>query len=226
MACPARTRGTSLPASRHDRGFTLLEVMVAIVLLSIIMTTAYGALRLGARSWEAGVTRAVATGDYRTAVEIVQRQASQALAITWPDDATRPIAFTGEQDRCRFIAPAPQQYRQAGLFEYTLAVSASDTGKQLLLSYMPYRPGGSDFRNPDPEQQLILADGLMAVSIDYFGAEPVTGARTANAPAAWHRQWPAQAQQLPELVRIRVEAKPAGQQWPELIIPMRARRPS
>ena len=50
---------------KSKSGFTLLEVMVAMVVLTLIMTSAFGALRLGERSWEAGLARATESSRRR-----------------------------------------------------------------------------------------------------------------------------------------------------------------
>ena len=42
---------------RHDRGFTLIEVLLATTLLGIMMLLLTGSLRIGADSWEAGEER-------------------------------------------------------------------------------------------------------------------------------------------------------------------------
>lgn len=225
MTYPARIACISRPhhALRRDSGFTLLEVLVAVMVLSIIMTTAFGALRLGARSWEAGVTRAIETGDFRTAAGFLQRQINQTLAMTWPGENTGRIAFSGLRNRLRFIGPAPQQQQYAGLFEYTLAVRTQDLEKELVLSYVPFNPGNNNFQTPRPDQQQVLAQGLTAVSFEYYGVNTVTGATTTTAAAAWHRHWAPDAQQLPELIKIHVQAESPERQWPDLIIAVHAR---
>ena len=104
-----------------DGGFTLLEVLVAVVIMAVIMTTAFGALRLGGRSWEAGVTRASDNERFRAVADLLRRQVSQVIPMTWPDGSKKRIAFEGASDQLRFVSPAPQQHRQAGLFEYGLS---------------------------------------------------------------------------------------------------------
>ncbi len=228
MADRAAATHNTCPCHARQRagGFTLLEVMVAILLLTIIMSTSYGALRLGARSWEAGITRAHETGDFRSAAGFLYRQINQAVAMTWPGENAGRITFSGRHDRLQFIGPAPQQQEYAGLFEYTLAVKTQGSDKQLVLSYVPFNPGGENFQTPEPDQQQVLAQNLSAVAFEYYGINTVTGARTTTAKAAWHRQWAPDAADFPQLIRILVQADPAESQWPELIIAIRARQPS
>ena len=70
---------------RND-GFTLLEVLVAVVIMAVIMTTAFGALRLGGRSWEAGVTRASDNERFRAVADLLRRQVHQVIPMSWPED--------------------------------------------------------------------------------------------------------------------------------------------
>ena len=46
--------------------FTLLEIMVAMTILTLIVTAAFGALRLGERSWESGLRHSTETETLRT----------------------------------------------------------------------------------------------------------------------------------------------------------------
>ena len=128
-------------APRRHGGFTLLEVLVAVVIMAVIMTTAFGALRLGGRSWEAGVTRASGNESFRAVAGLLRRQVSQVIPMRWPsDDTEKRIAFEGTSAQLRFVAPAPQQYRDAGLFEYGLIVQRDGLDTNLLLSYIPFNP--------------------------------------------------------------------------------------
>ena len=91
---------------------------------------------------------------------------------------------------------------------------------------LPFNPGGSNFQIPQPDQVQTLAEGLEEVSFEYYGINTATGARTTNARAAWNQRWDATATQLPELIRINLQAGPAEQEWPELIIALPARAQS
>ena len=76
---------------RRVRGFTLLEIMVAMVVLSLIVTTAFGALRLGERSWEAGLARSGETETLRSVAGVLQRQFNQTLPLGQCAEAHRQL---------------------------------------------------------------------------------------------------------------------------------------
>ncbi|MEN8761641.1 MAG: prepilin-type N-terminal cleavage/methylation domain-containing protein [Thiogranum sp.] len=226
-----RRSAMSRPGRLHS-GFTLLEVLVAVVIMAVIMTTAFGALRLGGRSWEAGVTRASDNERFRTVAGLLQRQVSQIIPMTWPDGGKTRIAFEGTAEQLRFVAPAPQQHRQAGLFEYGLTVQQQGPDTKLLLSFIPFNPDAEDFQTPANHQQLLLVAGLQRLSIDYFG-NPASSegsartrarvkARTSTQPPRWHRQWDANAQRFPNLIRVHMEVNEGQQPWPDLYLALPA----
>ncbi len=209
---------------RSDSGFTLLEVLVAVVIMAVIMTTAFGALRLGGRSWEAGIARADGNATYRAVADLLRRQVSQILPLTWPEASQGRIAFDGEPTRLRFIAPAPQQRSEAGLFEYGLSAERQGLEIKLVLSYIPFNPDAEAFQTPAPHQQALLVEQLEGVSFDYFGSPAKAGIRgnSTNQAPRWYRRWAADAQNLPQLIRVRMAVKEGQRPWPELHLPLPA----
>ena len=210
--------------SRQHSGFTLLEVLVAVVIMAVIMTTAFGALRLGGRSWEAGITRATDNERFRTVAALMRRQVSQIIPMTWPDGTNKRIAFDGASDQLRFVSPAPQQHRQAGLFEYGLSAQRDGPDTNLILSFIPFNPDSEAFQTPAIDQQLLLVAGLQRVSFDYFGspANAAGRARTSTQPPSWHQRWDASAQNFPDLIRVTMEVNEGQQAWPELYLALPA----
>ena len=212
IACLRQSRSDVAPYARcREAGFTLLEVLVAMVVLSLIMTTAFGALRLGERSWEAGLTRAGKTETLRTVAGVLQRQFNQILPLSWTEDAKTTIALNGSSEQLRFIAPAPQHHGATGLFEYTLVVEALDNSARLVLYYRLHDPDSNGFSsNSSDLQRVLLVDEIKSARFSYFGA-PV-----ADDPPQWHSYWNNDAMAFPQLVNVQLEAKQGQQPWPEL----------
>jgi hypothetical protein len=156
----------------------------------------------------------------------MRRQVSQVIPMTWPDDKKKRIAFEGTSDRLRFVAPAPQQHRQAGLFEYGFSTQQDGPDTNLILSFIPFNPDAEAFQRPTKQQQLLLVAGLQRVSFDYFGNPANTGvrARSNKEPPRWHRRWDADAQEFPDLIRVRMEVNEGQQPWPDLYLALPASR--
>jgi len=215
IACVTQPRHAAPPHATRpcEAGFTLLEVLVAMVILSLIMTTAFGALRMGERSWEAGLARAGETETLRTVSRVLQHQFKQILPLFWIEDAQITIAFSGAREQLRFIAPAPLHHGSTGLFEYSLVVEADADTSRLVLYYRLHDPDISGFQ-PDnsDKQRVLLVDKLNTASFDYYGS-PV-----AEDPPQWHSHWNSDAETYPQLVRARLVANDAQRPWPELVL--------
>lgn len=196
---------------RGAAGFTLLEIMVAMVVLSLIVTTAFGALRLGERSWEAGLARSTENETMRAVSGVLQRQFEQFLPMVWTADKEKTLAFNGDSRQIRFIGPAPLHRGATGLFEYTLEVETDNDGTRLVLYYQLHDPDIDDFRPQlDDRQRVLLVDELNDADFSYFGS-PVE-----NDPPQWYSQWAGDAEAFPKLVRARIEA--VNGPWPDLVM--------
>ena len=197
----------------NEAGFTLLEIMVAMVILTMIITAAFGALRLGERSWETGLTRAGETESLRTVSGLLQRQFNQILPLTWTRQTQTYIAFSGSHDQVRFIAPAPQHHGATGLFEYTLIVEPHASGHRLVLYYRLYDPDSAGFMPDNSDsQRVMLLDKLKKATFSFYGS-PVSG----NLPR-WYSHWGSDAETFPQLVHAHLVANSERQQLPELFL--------
>jgi general secretion pathway protein J len=91
------------------RGFTLIEVILAVSILAVVVLLATAALRVGLRAWEAGQRRVEVQQEGRALVELV----SEALAGAFPyrgplgSGPERVVLFEGEPEEVRFITSAP-----------------------------------------------------------------------------------------------------------------------
>jgi len=200
---------------RRAGGFTLLELLVAIMILSLVMTVAFGAVRLGGRSWEAGIERANASEEVRAVSDFLRRQFAQMIPTSMGDEGGIQIAFAGDRNSIRFIAPAPRHPAVAGLLVYTLVTEEYAAAQRLVLSYAPFDPGAGDLPEAESDQHLILAEGFAAISFEFFGK------RAADSMPSWHAEWQDDEENLPELVRIRLVAMNGIGNWPELVLNVR-----
>ena len=197
-----------------DAGFTLLEIMVALLVLSMIVTSAFGTLRLGQRSWQAGVTKAAATEDQRTVKELLRRQFNQILPLSRPLDGKERLAFEGDARQVRFIAPAPRQHGAGGLLEFTLN---GQRYSGLTLSYRLLDPAAEGWGPESEAQQITLVDGLRKATLRYYGAT------VKDQPPRWHRQWRDDAEEFPQLVQLQLTSRDDAPPWPDLYLTLPAR---
>jgi general secretion pathway protein J len=199
---------------RHSRGFTLLEMLLAIVLLLVLAGLAYGTLRIGMRGWEAADAHAD-QGD--------------ALRVAWPFlhttlENAHPFAghnlnlqsFAGSGREIRWISALPAHFAAAGLRLLVLRIEQDPDHQreQLVLRNFSIDVASedsdiaADTTAAADQQRAVLVDDLAGLSIAYYGI--AEGARTPS----WQDSW-AQRNTLPQLIRIDIEPSDAAP-WPSL----------
>jgi prepilin-type N-terminal cleavage/methylation domain-containing protein len=192
-------------------GFTLLELLVAIMILTLFMTASMGAVRIASRSWAAGHERSDLTEEMRSVSDFLRRQFAQLPALTVGSGNDERIAFEAGERELRFVAPGPRFSHGAGLVLYTLKAENVDGKESLTLRYAPFDPGTDVFSKSVRSDGMILAWGFEDVSFEYYGAE-----MDKDIPE-WRSRWSADAEHYPLVVRIRTRNTPDGYGWPDLV---------
>ena len=200
----------------RERGFTLLELLVAITLLGVLIAALFGALRLGARVWETGEARLDANGRVQVAQEFLRRQLSQAmplLEVTGDPAASGRLLFEGDQDRLRFVSLLPEHLGAgANLMELAVRDPAHVGAPGDLVIRWQQLELSSEAGPARESEEQILIEGIESLEITYFSGAP------AEAKPTWWQEW-RQQRSLPSLVRVRVGFPDGdGRSWPELMV--------
>ncbi|MGH8584435.1 MAG: prepilin-type N-terminal cleavage/methylation domain-containing protein [Gammaproteobacteria bacterium] len=193
------------------RGFTLVEMLIALVLLSMISVAMYGGLRLGSRSAEAVERGTTANEDLRVIQGFLRRQLNQIHPVIWEDDAETQLLFQGGGQALYFAAPLPMHRGIGGLYLIGLGLGG-DAGHDLVLRYRLLQPVQQEFFAPHPaDRQVTLIKGVSELEIRYYGRN----GRIVNWFERWHNPT-----RLPRLLRLSLRVR--GARWPELLIPVRS----
>src|SRR6266567_7287974 len=82
LNCPLSVAGSRLSGHGHRfaQGFTLVELIVALLLLALMSALLYGSLSLSATSWDRGEAKAQQASDMRLTEEFLR----QALSAQHP----------------------------------------------------------------------------------------------------------------------------------------------
>jgi len=201
------------------RGFTLIELMVALALFAMLASILFGSLRLAGRSADAGEEKAQASSGMRLASDYLREQ----LASQHPQRMRKmlefPLLFGGTGEELRFTATLPGRVGVGGMWYYKLAV-ANVPGKQqpaLVLSRVMPDLDGLSLPGFDDAERSVLADDVKSVKISYFGRD--RGVALDQAPT-WRNTWD-DTQLLPVLVQIEVVPR-SGEAWPPILVAPRA----
>ena len=199
-----------------ERGFTLLELLIGMTLLGFILALLFGGFRLAANSWDAVQARVERTNDQQLARALVRRLLAQMQPLRWKKAVNQPIAFIGERNVLRSVAPLTAQAGAGGLRLIELGEEsgeATGTGKgplRLVLRHAPLRYDAEGFADglSGAKSHLVLRD-LDTLEFSYFGPEK------RGEPPHWQDAWTNQ-QQLPQLLRLRLGSRDTG--WAELVV--------
>ncbi len=202
--------------SKRDKGFTIVELLIAITLVGVIMTLVFSGIWTARRSWESVVTKIDATESMRMAQGFLRRNISQARAVFVRQDDRLQILFQGDSTSLQFVAPAPvQQQVLASLYLYSLRFVIGDSGKgEMQVTYMNYYPDRTSFDADEFEESFVLIEDVTGVEIYYFGQE------NDEDQARWMTQW-GREDGMPNLIRFRISQADGDDEWPELIIPIK-----
>jgi general secretion pathway protein J len=189
----------------RQRGLTLLELLIAITLLTLLLTILFGGLFLANRSWDAGTARADRGDEVRLVSQVLRRMLRQIVPVVAQDQTGAHLTFRGEAQSLTFTAPLPAQLGPGGLDEISIEFAPQQRDLDLRMSYRLYRPdtSGTDQRS----ESRILVEHVTQGRFSYFGSLDGQQAPT------WTDRWESPLR-IPQL--IRVEIATADGEWPDL----------
>ena len=208
-------RGQAFPGPRRSRGFTLLEILLALALLALVMLGVWGAMASATRIAHSADAVMARSESVRTVQQFLRRYVSAAqLQPYLAEGDARARMFEGDATSMRYVAPLPMQSGHAGLYVQTIRLTRNASGgASLELVYQPYSDDTP--QAGDAVTHLLLAD-LQGGQFQYLAAAAF------GQPAAWRDDWRA-ANGLPLAVRIHLD--PAWRvrvPFPEMVIPLHA----
>ena len=179
-------------------GFTLIELVLALVLLAAMLGMAWGGFAFALRAWEAGGTGGQRASDLRLAESFVRRELTEIFPMRWKDAMQLKFAFEGERERMRFVSARPPGITAPGLALVSLEL---ESGEERTLNLVMRRAApddeAKDFGPLESVEPTVLVPRLSSVEFAYFGADS-----DVNEPR-WTDSWTYPAR-MPLMVRVRM----------------------
>lgn len=195
-------------------GFTLLEVLAAMALLSLLLLGVYAGVRSTMHTVKAGSVKIEQLDEIRAAQQFLRRELAQAMVQPMgKDDHGDSIFFVGSVDTMRFVAPLPGYLGRRGPQLIELKLLRSEHGKQLVASLAVLPPDGSAPQALSEPQ--VLLDGVIDGRFSYRGVD------RQGQPLDWQSAWNVPSPSMPNLVAIELTLD-QGRPWPRLSVPLRA----
>ncbi len=146
-----------------ERGFTLVEMLIALAILAMIVVSTFTIFRSSSRSWQKGEARSKRYHNARMAIGKMSTEISQAVI-----SENTLSEFIGEKDEVSFISFVSSA---SGIFELTEVEYWLDAGEKFLMRNEDTEPD-YDFTTQDYSD--ILAEGISQLEFSYYDGKEWT----------------------------------------------------
>lgn len=198
---------------RRSRGFTLLEVLIALSIVGLLVTIAFGGLRVAMAAWRQGEDRA----EVHQHVRAVAYTLSRAIGAAYPYRGTRGtspevvVLFDGAEKRLEFVSQAPPLPLQAPVAFTAVSIALEDGDEAGLVVRERALPN----RDPFSEGTVVLRDpSVTSLAFKFLSEE-----------GEWLDTWSGQdTKTVPRAIQLRLGVTLQGrpQPLPPLTVSVRA----
>jgi general secretion pathway protein J len=198
----------------QHRGFTLIEMLVALALMGMIAVILITSLQLGGHSWQRVMRAAASTEDIAQAQEILRLR----LSALYPEnrvagDLSQPAFLVSNGSSLEFSGEAPEATAD-GILRYQIAVSASSGALEIRSSSDQHGHIGT---SSDSKAEALLSH-VASLAVQFWLKPEATGGR-------WVDRW--ESRKLPQLIRIDVAfGANDKRRWPPLYVEPRIDTPA
>jgi general secretion pathway protein J len=190
------------------RGFTLIEVVIALTITATLLVVMFAGLRVGLAAWQRGDARAEALQRTRSITQVVTRSLAATHPYQVPATAREParLLFEGEPDRVAFVTAAAP-FPAAGPIAYTAVTLSQDTSAGLAIRQKAL-PNDKPFERLPP---AVVDSAVTAVAFRYLR----------ESDRAWTERWDTATEKvLPVAIEVTLTIAQAARtvQQPPLLI--------
>jgi general secretion pathway protein J len=184
-------------AAASEAGFTLIEVLLATLLMTIILGALATVTAQWLPNWSRGMARVQRAERLAIGLERIAADLSVAEMMPINGEARTPL-FEGAELSVTFVRTAVGPNARPGLEIIRLIEKADDQGLALVRERASFAPMPADAQVRFADQ-VVLIRSPFRVSFAYAGSDQV-----------WQKEWRGQ-KQLPDMIRIAVRDIPSGQ---------------
>ncbi len=184
-------------ATGRQAGFTLLEILVALVVLGLLLAALAGGVDFGLRTW----TMQSRVIDRSSEIEAVDTTLRRLVTQADPGLDEPRGNFSGTAHHLEFATTLPAALPGEAPLAVIVALDL-DQRHRLVLSWLP-APHARRLAPPPPPSRAVLLDGVAAFDASYLGAN------------GWQQDWSDPS--VPSLVRLHLGFVSTGRVWPDIV---------
>ena len=205
----------SRPAKLRSRGFTLVEMLLAMTLMGMLLALTYGGMRAATRATDKGQEILEDSSRIRMAHQFVRRQLTQMLPLAFDEDpgSEERVVFVGNERAVRFVAPMPGYLGFGGPQVQELMFEPGENGLELVLTHALLQ--GFDEAFLYEQEPIFLLGEIADARFSYLGRDEN------GAPDGWSGTWD-RVSELPAAVSLEISFNEEVYiQWPLLTTSVR-----
>ena len=195
----------------RERGFTLIEILLATALLASGLALAFTTLRAATATATRGESLAQRSERMRAVAGFLRARLVAARPVPFDLDEETGLArrFRGEPDRMAFVADLPDYLGRGGPYLHRFTVEGGRGKQRIEVGFQPVQ-AGAVVESPEPLAPEVLVERLRAVRFRYRGLD------AQQHLGDWQSSWEV-PEALPLQVEIRVEDG-QGRAWPPVVV--------
>lgn len=197
-------------ATGRQAGFTLMEVLVALVVLGFLLAGLGEGVRFGLRAWGMQTRGIARQADMDATYRALRRLIEEAD----PGEANESPTVHGQPHTLAFRTLLPPSAVPAGPPEADVAIGVN-AGQRLVLRAVPH-PHAERLGPPQAAVETVLLDGVDHIDFGYF--------RATGHGQGWQKSW--NDPDPPALIRMHIVFAHDNKQrhWPDLVAALQRQR--
>jgi general secretion pathway protein J len=192
---------------KRGHGFTLLELLISLSILSVVVVLIMGTFRIGIRAWEKGEADIDAQQSYRAALDRLSQQIASVCVRKINEGGRKSYYLNGTSTEMRFFSEvALVPHNEAGLTYVHYRIEEKQQGLELLTVYetaFDWLGEDEEIEQPKEEQFLALMAPVFSMRFSYLNQDEE------NDDNQWQDNWEPDEMrpQFPLAIKIEITTK-------------------
>jgi len=176
-------------------GFTLIETVISLMLLSFITIIGYQGLVFGMEQWRNGHDKMQFQYDFHQAIGWARNKIGSAEKVLDLKGSGRSYLFSGADRSVEFVARYDRS-RRGGQYVTKILYAEGDTS--IYVYYHLHHPDMERESEDRFSERVKLLSEVASLRFSYYGSK-------GGKAAAWHDDW-VDSNTLPQLVKIHIQS--------------------